>query len=229
MVRVLLLHGFAGDPAAWDEVLSAGLGAIRPVAIALPGHGGALVRESWQANLDAIDTHEATWVVGYSLGARVALGLVAQHRVRGALLVSVNPGIPDELRDARRTADAQWARLLRERGIEAFLDAWEAQPLFATQMRVAPERLASRRARRLALDPEQLARSLETMGLAEMPDYRDALGAYDALVVGADDAKFVAIASSLPRAARFTIPDCGHDVPLEQPAALATIIRAVIR
>jgi pimeloyl-ACP methyl ester carboxylesterase len=120
--------------------------------------------------------------------------------------------------------------LLRERGIEAFLDAWEAQPLFATQTSVAPARLAARRARRLALDPEQLARSLETMGLAEMPDYRSALIASDAgLVVGAEDTKFVEIASGFPNTMRFTIDACGHDAPLEYPAALATIIRAFVR
>ncbi|MBA2542122.1 MAG: hypothetical protein H0V17_20950, partial [Deltaproteobacteria bacterium] len=78
------------------------------------------------------------------------------------------------------------------------------------------------------LDPEQLARCLETMGLAEMPDYRPALVASDAaLVVGEHDAKFAAIAKAYPDRPCITIGSCGHDVPLEQPAALAAAIRAL--
>ena len=68
-----------------------------------------------------------------------------------AVLISVNPGIDDAERPARRAHDAAWARLLRERGLDAFLDAWEAQPLFATQARVRADLRAARRARRLAL------------------------------------------------------------------------------
>jgi len=228
-VRVLLLHGFAGDPAAWDAVIAAGLGALEPIAVALPGHGGGPVRDSWQANLDAIDTDGVAWVIGDSLGARVALGLVAAGRIPRATLIGVNPGIPDAERPARRAADAAWARMLREQGLAAFIAAWEAQPLFASQdMAVPADRLAARRARRLALDPEQLARCLETMGLAEMPDYRAALAASDAaLVVGERDAKFVAIAKTFPDRPCIEIGSCGHDVLLEQPAALAAAIRAL--
>lgn len=220
-MTVSLLHGFAGDPSAWDATIAAGLQAT---AIPLPGHG-IPVRDTWQANLDAIDTAGADLLIGYSFGARIALGLLASGRAERAILVGVNPGIPDDERPARRASDASWARLLRERGIAAFVDAWEAQPLFATQARVAPERLAARRARRLALDPVELARSLEVMGLAEMPDYRAAI-ARCSLIVGADDAKFLAIARSLS-APLTVIPDAGHDVPLEQPALLAQAILQV--
>jgi pimeloyl-ACP methyl ester carboxylesterase len=61
------------------------------------------------------------------------------------------------------------------------------------------------------------------MGLAEMPDYRAAI-ARCSLIVGADDAKFLAIARGLP-APLTVIPGAGHDVPLEQPELLASAIR----
>ncbi|HSN25616.1 MAG TPA: hypothetical protein VLT45_05005, partial [Kofleriaceae bacterium] len=93
------------------------------------------------------------------------------------------------------------------------------------------EKRAARRARRLLHDPEQLARSLEVMGLAAMPDYwahvpphRDRL----ALIAGADDAKYVAIAAGLPCASFETIPDSGHDPTLEQPLALTRAITRAI-
>ncbi len=202
----------------------AGLGDLEATAIAMPGHG-APVEKSWQANLDAIETGGASIAIGYSFGARVALGLLADRRVERAILIGVNPGISDEDRSDRRAADALWARLLRERGMKDFVESWEAQQLFATQGRVPAERLAARRARRLALDPEALARCLETMGLAEMPDYRRAVDGAS-LIVGAEDAKFIAIARGLS-APLLTIPDSGHDVLLEKPAALAAAIRSL--
>jgi 2-succinyl-6-hydroxy-2,4-cyclohexadiene-1-carboxylate synthase len=228
-MRVAYLHGFAGEPAAWDATL-----AVLPHhdarAIALPGHGGGPVPPSWDACLMALAgaLGEVELVVGYSLGARAALGLLAAGRVQRAILVSVNPGIDDAERPARRASDAAWARLLRERGLPAFADAWEAQPLFATQATVPPDRLAARRARRLALDPEQLAQSLEVMGLAEMPDYRGAAAALAAaarlaLIAGEADPRYVAIARALP-APLEVIAGSGHDPTLEQPARLAAAI-----
>jgi 2-succinyl-6-hydroxy-2,4-cyclohexadiene-1-carboxylate synthase len=167
-------------------------------------------------------------VVGYSLGARVALGLVAGGRVPRGVLISVNPGIHDSERPARRAGDAAWASRARTAGIAAFIDAWQAQPLFASQQRAPAVRLAARRARRLALDPEQLARSLETMGLAEMPDYRSDIDERFALIAGADDPKYVALARALPAPLEL-IPDSGHDPLLEQPTALTAAIHRALR
>lgn len=220
-VRIALLHGFAGDPHAWDGVIHAWPRRDDFTAIALPGHG-APIADSWDANLAAIAV-DAELVVGYSLGARVALGLVATGRMPRAILIGVNPGIADHERAERRAGDARWAELLRTRGMPAFSEAWEAQPLFATQSGVPQDRLAARRARRLARDPEQLARSLETMGLAEMPDYRGVSLAGVALVAGADDAKYIGIARGLS-APLHLVESSGHDPTLEQPERLAAIL-----
>jgi 2-succinyl-6-hydroxy-2,4-cyclohexadiene-1-carboxylate synthase len=215
------LHGFAGTPAAWDDVAIEGARLVLPVAA------------SWDATLAAIKVAPDAIVVGYSLGARLALGLLAQDRIRAAVLVSVNPGLADPAaRVARRADDARWATFLRTRGIDAFADAWEAQPLFATQARADPTRLAKRRAARRALDPETLARQLETTGLAEMPDLAPTLRVRATrahLITGADDAKFTAIARSLGLP-HDTIPDCGHDPTLESPSPLTHLItRAIAR
>ena len=213
-----LLHGFAGDPDVWREV------PITGVAVALPGHGGGDVLPTWDDNLAALGTHDL--VIGYSLGARVALGLLATGRAQRAILIGVNPGIRDPAeRAARRAGDASWARMLRTTGIAAFVDAWSAQPLFATQRRF-PERVAARRAARLRHDPEQLARSLEVMGLAEMPDYTAALrDPRVRLVAGALDAKYIAIAHALGLPVAL-VPDSGHDPTLEQPVQLANVLRS---
>lgn len=223
-MRCVLLHGFAGDPASWDDV------AIEGERLALPGHvGGGPAAPDWASNVAAIAARitGCEIVVGYSLGARVALGLVVGGFVPRAVLISANPGIADAERAARRAGDARWAALARQRGTAAFIAAWEAQPLFATQQRAAPAVRAARRARRLALDPEQLARSLETMGLAEMPDYRADVDGRFALIAGGDDAKYVAIARALGAPLEI-VADSGHDPLLEQPAALSLAIRRAI-
>ncbi|MBS1120947.1 MAG: menH [Deltaproteobacteria bacterium] len=223
-MRIALLHGFAGSPADWDDTIAAW--AVRDdqlVAVALPGHGEVPVCDTWDGNLAEVARalSGCELVVGYSLGARIALGLVATGRAPRAILISVNPGISDAERAARRASDAVWATLLRERGIEAFASAWQGQPLFATQARASDERRAARRDRRIRLDPEQLARSLEVVGLAEMPDYRGAVTPDRiALVAGADDAKYVAIARAMGAPLEL-IADCGHDPTLERPQALA--------
>ncbi|HEY5923698.1 MAG TPA: alpha/beta fold hydrolase [Kofleriaceae bacterium] len=232
-MRCALLHGFAGDPAAWDEVIDAWVLPDPPIAVALPGHGPDPVLDTWEANLETVANAiaGADVVVGYSLGARVALGLVAHSRCTHGVLIGVNPGISEHEREPRRGFDAAWTRLLRSEGIAAFHDAWMKQPLFASQARVSIERLAERRARRMMLDTEQLARSLEVMGLANMPDYWSAIPAHRdriALIAGADDPKYVAISAGLPAASFETIPNCGHDPTLEQPVELASAIARAV-
>ncbi|CAN5918274.1 2-succinyl-6-hydroxy-2,4-cyclohexadiene-1-carboxylate synthase [soil metagenome] len=215
------LHGFLGSPAVWGEVDGA--------CVALPGHGGGLVASTWDDNLaaiaDMLGPCEA--IVGYSLGARVAIGLVVAGHVPRAVLISGNPGIAHADRPARRASDARWAAMVRTEGVPAFLDAWEAQPLFATQARASELALRARRARRLALDPEQIARSLEAMGLAEMPDYRAEIDDRFRLIVGAEDLTYVAIARSLP-APLEVVPECGHDALLEQPVLLAAAVERAL-
>jgi 2-succinyl-6-hydroxy-2,4-cyclohexadiene-1-carboxylate synthase len=235
VTRCALLHGFAGDRSAWDDTIAAWQLPEPPLAVALPGHaGGGPVLPTWEENLATIGAAIRGYdvVVGYSLGARVGLGLIANGLCTHAVLIGLNPGISDRERTERRQFDAAWARMLRSEGLATFIDAWVAQPLFATQQRAPADRREARRARRLALDPEQLARSLEAMGLGAMPDYWSTVPAHRdriALIAGADDAKYVAIAQGLHASSFQTIPDSGHDPTLEQPVALAGAIALAVR
>jgi 2-succinyl-6-hydroxy-2,4-cyclohexadiene-1-carboxylate synthase len=231
-VAIVLLHGFAGTPAAWEDVAIAGARAI-----ALPGHGRSAAG-SWDAALDdvAARVERDAIVIGYSLGARVALGLLARDAIAAAILISVNPGIDDDARAQRRADDARWASHIRA-DLPAFLDEWEAQPLFATASRADTARRARRRATRGTLVPAELARALETMSLAAMPDYRDALASRADrahLVAGADDPKFAAIAAAAaarsPSLGLDVLDGVGHDPTLEAPERLAPVLaRALAR
>lgn len=243
--RWLVLHGFAGHPEAWREVV-AGLSAPGLVAAPfLPGHGPEPRAPAWtdfaQVILGLADAVREIspngWrLAGYSLGARLALGLLvaAPEMWAEALLVGVNPGLGSEAeRAARRAEDATRARQLREEGLEAFVEVWERMPLFATQRTLPPARLAEQRGWRLAHDPERLAWSLETLGPGAMPDYWPSLPGIAQpvrVVVGELDSRFLGIAARaaerLPAGRLEVVQGVGHNVVLEAPEAVARLLEA---
>ena len=177
--RALLLHGFTGDRRDWVPWPGDAPAAL---AIDLPGHGGSPdpmgdFRDEVQRLLGALPA-SIDQVIGYSLGGRLALSLIAMApaRFHAATILSAHPGLTDaRQRDLRRQADRRWIELLRSEGIGAFVEAWEHQPLFATQSVLTPELLSTQRKRRLAQRAEGLARSLACFGLAEMPETWTAL------------------------------------------------------
>lgn len=239
---LLLLHGFAGAPAAWAAVIEH-LPRESLVAVPeLPGH--ARRSDDVPADFDAVlarleealaALHPGPWrLAGYSLGARVALGLLVHSpgRFLIAALVGVNPGLRSENeRRERAVWERGWARVLRDEGMDEFLNKWEAQPLFATQRDLPEAQRAALRAVRRSHDPEGLARALEVSGLAAMPNYWPVLGGIKVpvrLVVGEHDAKFRLLAEDAVR--RFSnarlhiVPGAGHNVPLEAPEAMASLL-----
>jgi 2-succinyl-6-hydroxy-2,4-cyclohexadiene-1-carboxylate synthase len=232
-VTTILLHGFTGSPASFDAL------DLGPDARALPllGHGAARTSTTFAAEVDRIAAllPERCHLAGYSMGARVALGILVAHpeRVARATLIGVHPGLArDADRRARATADRRWIRLLEQSSIDAFVAAWEEQPLWASQSRCAPDALAAQRAIRLSHDPRGIATALRVLGLAAMPDYTPRLAEIAtpvALVVGDEDDKFRAIAAAmtehLERGDMITIPDCGHNPLIEAPHRIAALLR----
>lgn len=239
---LLLLHGYAGSPAAWAEVVER-LPRESLVAVpTLPGHGRRaddvpVDFAAVLARLDAalVQLHPGLWRLGgYSMGARVALGLLVHRpgRFLIATLVGLNPGLRrDEERRERAVWERGWARVLREEGMDAFLNKWEAQPLFTTLRGLPEAQRAALRAVRRSHDPEGLARALEVLGLAVMPDYWPILGEIKTpirLVAGERDSKFRLLAemavAQLSNARLHIVPGVGHNVPLEAPEAMASLL-----
>lgn len=232
---LVLLHGFTGSADSWNDVL------VRlPTRAArcplLLGHGAkAEGVTNFDDEVDRLGRElgeTPVHLAGYSLGARLALGIAVRHpeRVVRLTLIGVHPGLTSESERAeRRRADARWIELLESCGIEAFVDAWSAQPLFANE-RSLPDTVRRRRhAERLRHDPKGLARSLRVTGLAEMPDFRPHLAGVRVpvvLVTGALDPKFSALAAELsrviPRARHTVVSGAGHALLLERPDLVAT-------
>jgi 2-succinyl-6-hydroxy-2,4-cyclohexadiene-1-carboxylate synthase len=173
-------------------------------------------------------------VAGYSLGGRFALGLVAlePERFRRATIISAHPGLEDASQRAERLAgDRAWIRRLLDDGIDAFVEAWESQPLFATQAGLPSAVLERQRRRRLGQRPAGLAASLEQHGLGRMPNLWEPLAAFPGeliWIVGAADTRFLGIAREVVRRRPATrlhvLPGVGHNPLLECPEILSDLL-----
>jgi 2-succinyl-6-hydroxy-2,4-cyclohexadiene-1-carboxylate synthase len=243
------LHGFTGSPASWRRVCDRGGERLRgAVHLALYGHSRSLPPGTITSFDDEADrvarelahcSDEAVILAGYSLGARIALVTALRHprRVARLVLVSGRPGLRStKERAERRAADEGWIRLLKGAGLEAFVDQWEALPLWNTQQTLPIELAAAQRRERLGHDPAALAAALATLGLAEMPDCWPRLAELTIpvdLVVGELDETFTAIAEEmlgiLPHASLQRVAGSGHNPLLEHPAEMAGILGEAVR
>lgn len=229
MKHVLFLHGFAGSPAMWDPVVQ-GLanGDVLLSRPLLPGHGLAPrgMHGDFEAAVDGLlaeHDREPLLVVGYSLGGRLALGMGARRPTLSLLLIGAHVGIGDDgERAARRRWEAEQAAILRERGVEAFIDAWEAMPIFASQ---SSAQRAAQRAMRTAHTASGLAWAMESLGLGRMPDHRSTAAGRWRWLTGARDVKFTELTAGLGASHRI-VADAGHNVVLEAPAVVVEEVAA---
>jgi 2-succinyl-6-hydroxy-2,4-cyclohexadiene-1-carboxylate synthase len=238
---LVLLHGFTGAPSSFDALASHLRTGVPVFRLSLLGHQGApSTSTSWDAEIERLadeirmQAGEGVHLVGYSLGARIGLSLLCSHPElvdRATLCGARLPPSSAAEREERAARDELWARALETEPLEAFVDAWESQPLFATQRGLPSAAREKRRRERLRHDPRGLASSLRVLGLAAMPDLRPRLAgvlAPTTLVVGERDAAFLAhaeeILAYLPRARLVTFEGAGHDLTLERPAELASLL-----
>jgi 2-succinyl-6-hydroxy-2,4-cyclohexadiene-1-carboxylate synthase len=234
---LVLLHGFTqtgrlwgpfGDKLAADHTL---------IAIDLPGHGGS---DAVRADLpttaalvrDAIDTsigQEPCDVLGYSLGARVALHVATgtDLGIRRLVVIGATGGIDDPAaRDRRRQADEATAAALEASGdVDAFIERWVSSPMFG---RLADAAQTAERRRNSAAG---LASSLRLAGTGTQDPLWDRIAKLSPPVLalaGTDDARFSAHAFRLTRAApagvASLIPGGGHAVHLAQPEVVGRLV-----
>jgi len=240
---LLLLHGFTGSGRSWDELTNAAIAAgCTVIAPDLPGHGGT----AWSAPRATVERtaddvaallralgYERAHVVGYSMGARVALRLAIARPARVARLVLEAPsaGIADPAqRLARRDADEALALGLERDGIAPFVDGWERTPVLAGAAHAGAGARDALRAIRLGHDPAGLAASLRAAGQGTMEPLHDRLGEISAptlVIVGSDDLvrqRAEAVAEGIPGARLARVPGAGHAPHLEAPAAFIRLV-----
>jgi 2-succinyl-6-hydroxy-2,4-cyclohexadiene-1-carboxylate synthase len=238
---VVALHGFTGTSLDWSEVyhhLPRAWGLLAPD---LPGHGRSALSVDRPFALDgtldalacvvAAATEGPRLLLGYSLGGRLALSWITRpaHGFDAVVTVGASPGLSSAAeRDARRAADVELAGRIVHLGTRAFLDEWNAGPLFDALRRVAPTVRRRVRAHRREAEPASLAAALVGLSLGAMPPVHDTLARVTVpalFTAGALDPRYLDLAAAMaartPGAASLAVQGAGHAAHLEAPKALA--------
>jgi 2-succinyl-6-hydroxy-2,4-cyclohexadiene-1-carboxylate synthase len=215
-----LVHGFTQSERSWAAIPLDDATALRvPDNLDFVATAHAL----------ADDGGRATYV-GYSMGGRLCLeiGLDRPELVDGLVLVSASPGIADELeRATRRESDEALARDIERDGVDAFLERWLDQPLFAT----LPRARAGIDDRRAANTVGRLTHQLRALGQGTQPNNWPRLGELrmpTLLIAGGLDPKYVDIAyrmrEAIPQARVEIVDGAGHACHLERPEVISQLL-----
>lgn len=219
---------------------------------ALPGHGGDVrAPDVFPADFSAaaallmetlrpmVSTASSVILVGYSMGARLALYLaLANPGVFHAVLAeSGTPGLTDaQERAARAEHDAAVGRTLAACGdraaLKAFLEGWYSRPPFDD---LGDAQRADLVALRSDNDAQQLALAVARLSVGVQPDLWPALGHLEIPVLavcGEKDLKFRRIAEAMAaqstRVAVQVMAGCGHNVHFEHPDAYTRVLRGFL-
>ena len=230
--KLTFIHGFMGHPSDWDDVRAA-----LPKYETFAAEIG--VSPDWQASVQQLaDTMpEPSIMVGYSMGARLSLGVAMEfpQKCQALILISGNPGLESaEAREQRSLSDEQIAKQIETDELEPFLNQWYRASVFAT----VPEEI--RRAevqRKLAQSSSNWPAILRANSVAGQPNFWPRLNELSMpvlVIAGEQDEKYREIAfrfaaeQPLPNATTKIIPNCGHIVHREQPEALVEIVRTFV-
>jgi 2-succinyl-6-hydroxy-2,4-cyclohexadiene-1-carboxylate synthase len=236
--RIVLAHGFTQTARSWSEIgnlIAARFTGADIRAVDLPGHGAAsdLRGDLWDSARHLVDVGGRGTYIGYSMGGRVALhaALLAPSSVERLVLIGATAGIDDPTeRAARRESDERLADRIESIGVDAFVDEWLDNPLFAG---LTPAN--DLRADRLTNTAVGLADSLRTIGTGTQEPLWDRLADIECptlVLAGERDLKFTELgrrlAATLPHGDMVVVPGVGHSVHLEAPTATVDAIASWI-
>jgi 2-succinyl-6-hydroxy-2,4-cyclohexadiene-1-carboxylate synthase len=235
---LVLLHGFTHTGGTWAPVIRELGERYSAIAPDIRGHGSAAELEpvdldSVIDDIDRLVEGGRFTLVGYSMGGRIALhaALMLRGRIERLVLIGASPGIADgHKREARVQADealADWIET--SASIEKVARRWEKTPVLEGQ---PPEVAAFVHENRLLNTPAGLARALRGLGTGALPSAWEHLGALAmpvVLIAGEHDWKFKKVAeqmaASIDWAEVIVVPGVGHAAHLEDPAAVAGVLK----
>lgn len=224
--KCVFLHGWLGSAYEWDEVarnlteFDCDCWNLEPDA-----DWGAAI-----ANV-ASKLPDKCIVVGYSMGARIALACahLAPKKLAGLVLISANPGLSAEDRSARFALDRETCQQLLNSPIDQFLDQWYRQPIFKS---ISEETREAWVRTRTSLDRKHQAKILECFSIAHQPDFWPSLAAISVptlVITGELDTKYrniaIRLAEHLPDCQLGLIAGASHAPHREQPELVCQLIR----
>ena len=240
--QIAFLHGFLGSGDDWrhfsEEALDWNDDRLELAHLDIPVAG------RWQTGLEktARKVKAGAILVGYSMGARIALGCTLDTRLgaelSGLVLISGSPGleIPEEVALRAKHDESVAMRLADEsNAINDFLLDWYHQPVFRSLSQRAVTELVQYRSK---LDRNRQAALLRCYSISQQPNYWPRLSEVSKnkpvlFVTGAQDAKYVAMAKRFlnhcAHADLAVIPHAGHNPPLEAPESFARVLEEFVR
>nr|WP_277985882.1 2-succinyl-6-hydroxy-2,4-cyclohexadiene-1-carboxylate synthase [Pectobacterium zantedeschiae] len=235
---LVCLHGLLGSGEDWQPVLP--FFRDWPVLLVdLPGHGASQavatadfsdVSRQLTATLLAQGI-ERYWLLGYSLGGRIAMYHACEGNHDGMLGLLVEGGHPglatSEQRTERIHHDARWALRFRQEPLPEVLLDWYQQAVFADVDSVQREQLVARRSNNQGAS---VAAMLEATSLGRQPFLAERLQYLSIPFVylcGASDVKFQTLAAQygLPL---LSVARAGHNAHQANPAAYAEQVRSFL-
>lgn len=204
-MALICLHGFLGRGADWDFLRDAGFDIRAPSLFA-------------GDSLDSIRPNSDDILLGYSMGARLALQLMQTHRVAKAVLISAGIAPPEP---GRQELDETWARRFESENWDSVINAWNAQSVFAGRANPLTRNESDYDRAKLAAALRE-PRHLHLAGISVPTLW----------VAGEDDVKYREAArraaSQLPNAELWICPGAAHRVPWEQPEKFVARLREFV-
>ncbi|MDU8924195.1 2-succinyl-6-hydroxy-2,4-cyclohexadiene-1-carboxylate synthase [Pasteurellaceae bacterium LIM206] len=246
MINLIFLHGLLGTQADWLEViekLEKTAPHFRCISLDLPLHGAA--KNQTVADFDDTAAYlarriksavgnEPFFLVGYSLGGRIALyyalqAAVGKNNLRAVIVEGANVGLKTEQeRKARCQNDEFWANRFSREPPRRVLNDWYRQPVFAHLTASQRMALIEKRAENCAAN---IGEMLRATSLAKQPYLGEKLRRSSVPVyylAGEKDRKFRRMAQA-EQIEYSLIPAAGHNAHLENPTAFAEKLTEIVQ
>ncbi len=239
-IPVVFLHGLLGSQQDWAAVVARfqAYPQFRPLTLDLPFHGKSAAmtchhfdsaRQQLQHTLQHLLGDMPFWLVGYSLGGRLALDFAlngACASLQGVIVEGTNIGLTNETEKQQRWQnDCRWAQRFRTEPLEQVLADWYQQPVFADLTAEMRNRLIRERAQNHGA---QIADMLEATSLAKQPWLLPPPNAAVTFLIGERDTKFRALAQQYGLNHRL-ISQAGHNAHRDNPTAFVEQVVQILQ
>jgi pimeloyl-ACP methyl ester carboxylesterase len=238
---IIFIHEFASDIRGWESQFQRFSRGYRCIAYNARGYPPSDVPEDtasygWELAVDDIAavmqglSIERAHLVGLSMGGYAALhfGLRYPEKVSAIFAAAVGSGSHPSQRDAWLRETSVLARIFSDRGMEAIAEKMARGPARIQLKHKDPKGWQEFVARLLQLSPRGLSHTMSRSqalrpSLHELRDQLFELAAPILLAVGDEDTACLEtnlmLKSALPNAGLWIVPNTGHGINLEEPAA----------
>ena len=239
----MLLHGSGAHAHWWDEFVPQIGSGFHVVALDLRGHGDSAWAEppryayrDYAEDALAVLDHlgwERSVVVGHSMGGHIAVLSTAEwpHRVRALVVIDAMPRMPSELLARYHGIGERPSR--RYPDLETYVAHYRVRPAGTSAPAEVVRRLATHAARRESDGSYAHKCDRRTYAGRQpvdmVPNWKRVQ--CPALLVGGmrsdrlTPERLALVRQACPHAAVAMLPDAGHHVFLDQPAACAEVVR----